>query len=210
MEQQRPHQHDPASPHTADHLGHLAAEPLDLGVGKAAGAMRAGQDPQRPVVRPRIVQVDAEGHDALEDLHRRLDVEDSLLHGPGAESFHVDVPLSADRQILVPGHLPVGRGRLVEHDPLDRPGPRSEHALGETQDARIARTAADGRHPQRIPQATPPLISRELAQGGPQGFDLLRREHRLDDGVAVLGESVGEGSGGIHDPDSMGSPAKRG
>ena len=64
--------------------------------------MRAGKDAKRPIVVAAIVKVESDGEHALEDIDRRLDMDNAGLHRPGAEPRHIDAIAHGDGAILVP------------------------------------------------------------------------------------------------------------
>lgn len=90
-------------------------------------AMRAWQHPHRAVVRPAIIEVEPDGKHVFQDADRRLDVNHPSFLAPGRETRNVAPLPDSDSEILVPRHLPVGVGILVEEDAADGEGVGTEN-----------------------------------------------------------------------------------
>ncbi len=98
--------------------------------GREPSAVRAGNDLQSAVVRAARIEVKAKVDHVLEDPHRRLDMGDASLRGPGAELLElIGAVRDGDGGVLMPRHVPVALGCLVEEERSNRKGRRGERLI---------------------------------------------------------------------------------
>lgn len=81
--------------------------------------MRAGDHPQRSIVRFAIIQMQPQRDHAFKESCRRLRVPDSLLQSPAGKALNVVSFPNRDAQILMPADVPVGLWGLVEQQRAD-------------------------------------------------------------------------------------------
>gem|GEM_PF-4788973 len=84
--------------------------------------MSPGENAERAVCRGRVVKVQANRENLAEDRGRWLHVRNTVLDRPWTKSLDLMATGNRDRQVLVPRHLPVCIGRLVEQRQLRHPG----------------------------------------------------------------------------------------
>jgi hypothetical protein len=73
--------------------------------------------------------MNAHGKHIFEDLHRRLDMEYVRFGGPWSEAVRFYAAADGNSEVLMPRHLPVCAGNLVEQDAADWKGGVSEEGL---------------------------------------------------------------------------------
>ncbi|MDP9049113.1 MAG: hypothetical protein M3O31_00095 [Acidobacteriota bacterium] len=74
----------------------------------------AGNNPQCAILLAAGIEVKAHGEHVFEHCRWGLNMEHVGLYRPGAESFDFDFVLNGYRDILMPRHLPIRSGNLVE------------------------------------------------------------------------------------------------
>src|SRR5437016_3415501 len=89
--------------------------------------MRTGNDPQCTIRLSARVEVKADGKHPFKHCGWGLNVEHIGLYRPGSESFGLYSLLNSNRHILMPRHLPIRAGNLVEQDSPNREAFRAKH-----------------------------------------------------------------------------------
>src|SRR5437879_2183496 len=93
--------------------------------------MRAIENANGPILRVARIEMDTDRKHLIENIHRRLHVRHAGLVCPGAVSREIDALLSRHRQVLVPDHLPVRVGSLVEEEGTDCEAGVTENSASE-------------------------------------------------------------------------------
>ena len=119
VKQQRPHQQGVPCGGGTEKVWLLGAQFLDAFGRKSAKPMRARQDTQGTVAFVGIVEMKTNREHLLQQIDGRLNVGNTVLAAPRAEAGRLNASAKSQRQILMPGHQPVGFRRLVEVDGAD-------------------------------------------------------------------------------------------
>ena len=125
--------------------------------------------------------------------HRRLHMRYAVLHGPGGKARDLDSIPNGDREILMPSHLPVCLGRLVEKQTSDQNRFRSEHLLNKQPNtAAFSRRLNQRNCLPQIPQGVT-RVSRSSSEapldGSDQVIHSLRLQYLRNNHEAVLFKS---------------------
>ena len=110
MQEQRPHEQRIAGCRDAEHFGGLGAQFLNPFCGKPTKPMRTRQYFQRAIGFIGRIEVQPDREHPGEQFHRWLHMGDAFFQRPRTEAQYVDLLLQSDREILMPGHQPVGLG----------------------------------------------------------------------------------------------------
>jgi hypothetical protein len=136
VEQQRAHEQDVVCFEDAWNFVSLYLPSLDGCRVEPAAAMRSGQHAQGTIVRTTVVEVHPHRQHPLEYGNRRLDVYDPLLLRPSSKAGDALAVANGDRQVLVPGNLPVSLGRFIEQRRLDGKASWAENRFHERSNRR--------------------------------------------------------------------------
>lgn len=93
---------------------------LDVGAFKHAMAMAARGDPKGAVFTIALIQMEPDSQQIFQDREGWPGVIDSFLFGGSFEAGSCHRRGKGEHDILMPDHLPVGLGRFVKGDGLDR------------------------------------------------------------------------------------------
>jgi hypothetical protein len=146
MQQQRPHEQRITCGSAAQNLSAVAAQLPDLFGREPSQAVGAREHAERAVVFIAVVQVQPDRDHPLQDFDRRLNVRHAILNALGTEPLHIRLGAHGDGQVLVPGHWPVGVGRLGEEDCPHRPRFSRDQRMNQLRQASRAGQIGNARH----------------------------------------------------------------
>ena len=131
--------------------------------------MRAGQHTQRTVFCIGIIQVQSHRKHLLKQWNRRLHMRHALFYAPRAESRNFDLFLEGERQILMPGHQPVGFRAFVKVDAAHRDWMGWQVGACQSRQDGVSKVGhcREAQHPAR---ACPGCISKHCSQGIARGL----------------------------------------
>lgn len=135
MEEQGTHeQHIPTCTGTKDwgNLGaplahRLACEPPD--------AVRPRENAHWTLLRSTVIEVHTDGEHPREERDWGLHMDDARFYGPRPKSWGHPLRLHRNGHVLMPWHLPIGRGRFIEHQGTDSETVWTQHRFHEGVDA---------------------------------------------------------------------------
>lgn len=113
---------------------------------QSARFVGARYDLQWAITRTALIQVQPQGKHLLEHLNGRLNMRDPVLNGPCGEASDLDFLLNGDREILMPGNLPIRFRRLVKENAPHDQRVHAEHSLDQGANCRPFRDLSNGRH----------------------------------------------------------------
>ena len=106
----------------ANAINRLSSQPAET--------MRTTDDSHWSIVDGARIEMQANGEHVLENVCRRLNVRHASLLRPRSIVGHIAAFLSGDGEILVPDHLPVRVGSLVEEQCADRKAGVAKYSRG--------------------------------------------------------------------------------
>jgi hypothetical protein len=140
--------------------------------GGDAAAMRARRCHQRSARRPTGIEMKSNRQHSLENRGWRTNVRNAGPDRPRPETGDLRAPSHGDREILMPGDVPVGLGRLVEQDRPHRERGVRQACMHDRKQRRRLRQLANRRHSQHVP-----LPSAARCRGFLAGARHCTREH---------------------------------
>lgn len=206
VQDQRLHQNHSAARNRASN-NRASLTPLrNLVNGKPPASVRATHDAQRPVILGTVIQMQSDGNHALQQWRRRLDVSDSLFNRPRAEARDLPSRLHADRQILMPGHMPIRFRRLIKQDGPHQKTARNHSANQTLEKVRLKKARKLGHAPMQLTGSSTlgKLLALERAQNHVNRFrgSKLFNDHEavvleLCFEVLVKGSTQGDRDGSV-------------
>lgn len=139
--------------------------------------VRSRDHAQWPVALRRIVEMHAQGDHPRQRGRRCVRVRHPLLLGPGTPARGGDASLDRQRGVLVPGHQPVGVGRLVEQGGAKWMRLTTEEGSRDDEKARVLGQVTNWWQAHQVSRASARTFQRGRFQRGSERRDLRQREY---------------------------------
>ena len=129
MQEQGPHEEHVATGNRTGNNRRLRLCGLDLLHRQSSATVRAWDHADRAVVLTAVVKMNANSQHAFQNRDGRLHMNHTFFNRPRPETGDIESGFDGNRQVLMPGHLPIcGRG-LIEEDGAGGERIAAKHAL---------------------------------------------------------------------------------